>query len=137
MRREDFIENDHPYLLVLLLQGEFLLLDLFQLITEIKLGGFLLELGELVLVFRHLLQGWFHARMARRHYVINCIQFLKISIKNLMRQLDIFLLLLLKYKERNTYNLPRRSFTWLFKSAICVHWIFPLTFRSFIFAIAM
>lgn len=90
VRREDFIENDHSYLLVLLLQSEFLLLDLFQLITEIKLGGFLLELGELVLVFRHLLQGWFHARMARRHYVINCIQFLKISIKNLTRQLDIF-----------------------------------------------
>lgn len=65
-RREDFIENDHPYLLVLLLQGEFLLLDLFQLITEIKLGGFLLELGELVLVFRYFLQGWFHAKRDKR-----------------------------------------------------------------------
>lgn len=55
------IKNDHPYLLVLLLQGELLLLHLFQLITEVKFGGLLLELGELILVFRHLLQSWFHA----------------------------------------------------------------------------
>ncbi|KYN00662.1 hypothetical protein ALC62_08520 [Cyphomyrmex costatus] len=62
-RYEDLIENDYPYLLILLLQGEFLLLDLFQLITEIEFGGFLLELGKLVLVLRHFLQGRLHAEV--------------------------------------------------------------------------
>lgn len=81
-RREDFIENDRPYLLVLLLQGEFLLLDLFQLITEIKLGGFLLELGELVLVFGHFLQGWFHAERNKStlYKKIKCILSVSIPI---------------------------------------------------------
>lgn len=65
------LKNDYPYLLIFLFQGEFLLLDLFQLITEIELGGFFLEFGEFVLVLGHLLQSWFHAEgEARRekHY---------------------------------------------------------------------
>ncbi|KYM81217.1 hypothetical protein ALC53_08288 [Atta colombica] len=72
-RCENFIENDHPYLLILLLQGEFLLLDLFQLITEIELGGFLLELGKLVLVFRHFLQGRFHTEVITKCCTIKYI----------------------------------------------------------------
>lgn len=59
------INNDRPYLLVLLLQGELLLLHLLQLIAEVELRGFLLKLRKFVLVFRHLLQGWFHAREGR------------------------------------------------------------------------
>lgn len=61
-RRKVSINNDRPYLLVLLLQGELLLLHLLQLIAEVELGGFLLKLRKFVLVFRHLLQGWLHAR---------------------------------------------------------------------------
>ena len=41
----------------LLVHGELLLLDGLELIPEVELGGLLLQLGELVLVLRHLLQG--------------------------------------------------------------------------------
>lgn len=61
------IENDRPYLLVLLLQGELLLLHLFQLVTEIKFGGLLLQLGELILVLGYLLQGRFHAGSRKKN----------------------------------------------------------------------
>lgn len=64
------IENDRPYLLVLLLQGEFLLLHLFQLVTEIKFGSLLLQLGELILVLGYLLQGRFHARVIRKRHMM-------------------------------------------------------------------
>lgn len=50
------------------------------------------------------------------------------SDENFETKLASFLSLLLQDKEKNTYNLPRRSLTWLFKSAICMHWIFLLTF---------
>lgn len=66
------IGNDRPYLLVLLLQGELLLLHLFQLIAEVEFSGLLLELGELILVFRHLLQGWFHAENERASRIKIC-----------------------------------------------------------------
>lgn len=79
-RREDSIENDHPYLFVLFLQGELLLLDLFQLITEIEFGGFLLELGKLVLVFRHFFQSWFHAEVTNKRYTI--IYVFSIPVRN-------------------------------------------------------
>ena len=44
------------HLLVLLLEGEFLLLYNLQLVAEVELGCLLLQLGELVLVLGYLLQ---------------------------------------------------------------------------------
>ena len=60
-RRTEFVENDRSYLLVLFLEGELLLLNLFKLVTEVELGRLLLELGELVLVLGDFLQRGFHA----------------------------------------------------------------------------
>lgn len=49
------------YLFVFFFKGELLLFDDLQLVTEVELGGLLLELGEFVLVFGHLLQCGFDA----------------------------------------------------------------------------
>jgi len=53
----------------LLVHGELLLLDGLELIPEVELGGLLLQLGELVLVFRHLLQGRFDAEKDVFHLI--------------------------------------------------------------------
>lgn len=45
------------YLLVLFLHGELLLLDHFELVSEVELCGFLLQFGEFVFIFGHLLEG--------------------------------------------------------------------------------
>lgn len=44
------------YLFLFLLQGELLLLNNLELVTEVEFGGLLLQLREFVLVFGHLLQ---------------------------------------------------------------------------------
>lgn len=49
------------HLFLLLLEGELLLLDNLQLVTEVELGRLLLQFGELVLVFGDLLQRRLHA----------------------------------------------------------------------------
>lgn len=59
-----------PYLLVFLFECEFLLLDNLELITEVKFGGFLLQFGELVLVFGDLLEGGFHAEIQLVYYIL-------------------------------------------------------------------
>ena len=41
---------------LVVVHGELFLLDRLQLVPEVELGGLLLELGELVLVLRNLLQ---------------------------------------------------------------------------------
>ena len=51
----------HPGLL--LVHGELLLLDGLQLVPEVELGRLLLQLGELVLILGHLLQGRLDAAM--------------------------------------------------------------------------
>lgn len=43
------------YLFVFFFKGEFLLFNNLQLVTEVEFGSLLLELGEFVLVFGHLL----------------------------------------------------------------------------------
>ncbi len=53
--RDALSGRTHPGLL--LVHGELLLLDGLQLVAEVELGGLLLQLGELVLVLGHLLQG--------------------------------------------------------------------------------
>lgn len=53
--------NFLSYLLVFFFKGEFLLLDNFQLVSEVEFSGLLLELGEFVLVLGNLLQSWFDA----------------------------------------------------------------------------
>lgn len=50
------------YLFVFFFKGEFLLLDNFELVTEIEFSCFLLKLGEFVLVFGDLFQCRLHAR---------------------------------------------------------------------------
>lgn len=61
--KSNYSSSSHQHrnadLLILFLHGELLLFDLFQLITEVEFGRLLLKLGEFVLVFRHLSQGWF------------------------------------------------------------------------------
>lgn len=51
-----FVGGWKTNLLLLLLQGELLLLDHLQLVAEVELGRLLLQLGEFVLVLGHLLQ---------------------------------------------------------------------------------
>ena len=45
------------YSMLFLVHGELLLLDGLELIPEVELGRLLLQLGKLVLVLGHLLQG--------------------------------------------------------------------------------
>ena len=55
------MRNNFAYSGVLLVHGELLLLDGLELVPEVELGGLLLQLGELVLVLRDLLEGGFDA----------------------------------------------------------------------------
>lgn len=56
-----------PILVVFVVQRELLLLHLLQLVLEVELGRLLLELGKLVLVFGHFLQGGFHAAIQKKY----------------------------------------------------------------------
>ncbi len=47
------------HLLIFVLHCEFLLFHLLKLVTEVELGGLLLQLGEFVLVFGDFAQRWF------------------------------------------------------------------------------
>lgn len=49
------------YFFVFFFKGEFLLFDNLQLVAEVEFGCLLLELGEFVLIFGHLLECWFNA----------------------------------------------------------------------------
>ena len=55
MKRTINLGVSYPRLL--LVHGELLLLDRLELVAEVELGSLLLQLGELVLVLRDLLQG--------------------------------------------------------------------------------
>jgi len=55
-------------LLVLFLKRELLLLDDLQLVSEIELSCLLLQLGEFVLIFGHLLQRWLLAATGNAHF---------------------------------------------------------------------
>lgn len=57
-----FLNRRKIYLFVFLFKGEFLLFDNLQLVTEVEFCSLLLELGEFVLVFGHLLECRFDAR---------------------------------------------------------------------------
>lgn len=58
--------NNLYYLLLFFFKGEFLLFNNFELITEVKFGGLLLEFGEFVFVFGNLFQGWFDAIIEKK-----------------------------------------------------------------------
>lgn len=61
------MDRSCSYLLLLLLQCEFLLLDHLELVAEVEFSGLLLQLGKFVFVFGDLLQGWLNAaRMKER-----------------------------------------------------------------------
>ncbi len=51
---------------LLLVHGELLLLDRLELVAEVELGRLLLQLRELVLVLRHLLQRRLDAEVSER-----------------------------------------------------------------------
>ena len=93
------LKTINAHLLIFFFQGEFLLLDNFELVTEVEFGGLLLELGEFVLVFGNLLESGLDAERK--------ISFIASARGSLItRYLAI------------TYNLPRRSLTWAFRSEI-------------------
>lgn len=60
MKRKQHI-NCGTNLFFLFLQGEFLLFDRFELITEVEFGSLLLQFGKFVLVFRDFLESGFNA----------------------------------------------------------------------------
>lgn len=94
--------------LPILIHGELLLLHLLQLVTEVELGSLLLELGELVFVLGHLLQSGLHAGEKGDNQGSHLVTF-RGNVRH-----DIICTLMI----RGTYNLPRKSLTWILSSLI-------------------
>ena len=69
----------HPRLL--LVHGELLLLDVLELGAQVELARLLLQLGELVLVLGHLLQGGLDAARIKQYVSDRMVQVSKFTIK--------------------------------------------------------